>query len=72
MATSAVGVEEVWAAIVTSETVDAESVRSHCRSLMPAVFVPAHIVPLDGLPINAMGKVDRKRLKDQVLGAANS
>jgi acyl-coenzyme A synthetase/AMP-(fatty) acid ligase len=72
MATSAIGVEEVWAAIVTSETVNAESLRSHCRSLMPAVFVPSHIVPLERLPINATGKVDRKRLKDQVLGAANS
>jgi acyl-coenzyme A synthetase/AMP-(fatty) acid ligase len=72
MATSKIGVEEVWAAIVTSETVDAESLRAHCRPLMPAVFVPTHIVPLDGLPINVMGKVDRQRLKDTVLGAANS
>jgi acyl-coenzyme A synthetase/AMP-(fatty) acid ligase len=72
IATSKVGIEEVWAAIVTSEIVDAESLRSHCRLVMPEVFVPMHIVPLDGLPTNAMGKVDRKRLKDTVLGAANS
>jgi acyl-CoA synthetase (AMP-forming)/AMP-acid ligase II len=72
MVTSKVGVEEVWAAIVFSETVDAERLRAHCRLLMPAVFVPAHIVPLDRLPINAMGKVDRQRLKEAVLGVANS
>lgn len=72
MATSKIGVEEVWAAIVTSETVEAESLRVHCRSLMPAVFVPSHIVPLDRLPINTTGKVDRKRLQAQVLDAANS
>jgi acyl-CoA synthetase (AMP-forming)/AMP-acid ligase II len=42
------------------------------QMLMPAVFVPAHIVPLDRLPINAMGKVDRRHLKDTVLGVANS
>jgi acyl-coenzyme A synthetase/AMP-(fatty) acid ligase len=71
-ATSEVGVEEVWAAIVFSEAVDAESLRTHCRLLMPAVFVPTHIVPLDGLPVNATGKVDRRRLKDAVLRVANS
>jgi acyl-coenzyme A synthetase/AMP-(fatty) acid ligase len=72
MATSKAGVEEVWAAIVCSEKVDAESLRAHCRQLMPWVFVPTHIVPLARLPTNATGKVDRKRLKDDVLGAASS
>lgn len=72
IATSEAGAEEVWAAIVSSEAVDAESLRTHCRLLMPAVFVPTHIVPLDRLPVNAMGKIDRPRLKDQVLGVANS
>ncbi len=72
MATSKAGVEEVWAAIVCNEKVDAEGLRAHCRPLMPWVFVPTHIVPLARLPINATGKVDRKRLKDDVLGAANS
>jgi acyl-coenzyme A synthetase/AMP-(fatty) acid ligase len=72
MATSETGVEEVWAGIVFSEAVDAESLRTHCRLLMPAVFVPTHIVPLDRLPINAMGKVDRWHLKDTVLGVTNS
>jgi acyl-coenzyme A synthetase/AMP-(fatty) acid ligase len=72
MATSKAGVEEVWAAIVCNEKVDAESLRAHCRPQMPWVFVPTHIVPLARLPANAMGKVDRKRLKDTVLDAANS
>jgi acyl-coenzyme A synthetase/AMP-(fatty) acid ligase len=72
MATDEAGIEEVWAAIVCNETVDAESLRAHCRSLMPAVFVPAHIVPLDRLPTNAMGKVDRRHLKDAVLGVASA
>jgi acyl-CoA synthetase (AMP-forming)/AMP-acid ligase II len=72
MATSAAGVDEVWAAIVTDETVDAESLRAQCRLHMPAVFVPAHIVPFDRLPLNATGKLDRPRLKGTVLGAANS
>jgi len=72
MATSAQGVEEVWAGIVCSEKVDSESLRAHCRPRMPAVFVPAHIVTLDALPINATGKLDRPRLKEMVLRSARS
>ena len=50
MATSSIGVEEVWAAIVCSEKIDSERLRTHCRPRMPAVFVPAHIVTFDALP----------------------
>jgi acyl-CoA synthetase (AMP-forming)/AMP-acid ligase II len=46
--------------------------RAHCRPRMPAVFVPAHIVTLDALPINATGKVDRPRLREMVLSAVRS
>ncbi len=66
MATSKLGVEETWAAIVCSEEIDIDSLRAHCRSRMPAVFVPAHVVTLDALPINATGKVDRPRLKQRL------
>jgi acyl-coenzyme A synthetase/AMP-(fatty) acid ligase len=72
MATNRIGVEEVWAAIVCSETIDTESMRAHCRSGMPAVFVPAHIVTVDALPLSPTGKVDRQRLKNNVMGAARS
>jgi acyl-CoA synthetase (AMP-forming)/AMP-acid ligase II len=72
MATSALGVDEVWAAVVCSEKVDSERLRAHCQLRMPAVFVPAHIVTLDTLPINATGKIDRPRLKEKVLKAARS
>jgi len=72
MATGPLGVEEVWAGIVCSEKVDSERLRTHCRQHMPAIFVPAHIVTLDALPINATGKVDRARVKETVLRAARS
>ena len=72
MATGPLGVEEVWAGIVCSEKIDSERLRAHCRQHMPAIFVPAHIVTLDALPINATGKVDRPRLKEIVLRAARS
>ena len=72
MATSKLGVDEVWAAVVCSEKVDPEGLRAHCRPRMPTVFVPAHIVTLDALPINTMGKIDRPRLKAMYVGAGQS
>lgn len=70
MKTSALGVEEVWATIVCGEKIDDEALRAHCRTRMPAVFVPAHIVAVDALPINAAGKVDRPRVRDMFGGRA--
>jgi acyl-coenzyme A synthetase/AMP-(fatty) acid ligase len=66
VATSKVGVQEVWAAVVCPENFDGEKLRAHCRAEMPAYFVPAHIVNLDSLPVSAMGKVILPRLKEMV------
>ncbi|WP_210163286.1 non-ribosomal peptide synthetase [Niveispirillum irakense] len=35
---------------------------SHLRALLPPPMVPAHLLLLDGLPVSANGKVDRKAL----------
>jgi acyl-CoA synthetase (AMP-forming)/AMP-acid ligase II len=69
-ATNRLGVEEVWAAIVCAENVDSDSLRAHCRARMPPIFVPVHIVPVDALVVNEMGKIDRARLKENVMAAA--
>jgi acyl-CoA synthetase (AMP-forming)/AMP-acid ligase II len=69
-ATSRLGVEEVWAAIVATEEIDGEALRAHCRALMAPIFVPAHIVPVAAFALNDMGKVDRARLKQEVMAAA--
>jgi acyl-CoA synthetase (AMP-forming)/AMP-acid ligase II len=37
---------------------------------MPPIFVPVHIVPVDALVVNEMGKIDRARLKENVMAAA--
>jgi len=71
MATSKLGVEEVWAAIVCSERIDTERLRAHCQPRMPAVFVPVRIVTLDALPTNVTGKVDRPRLKKMLYDEAS-
>jgi acyl-CoA synthetase (AMP-forming)/AMP-acid ligase II len=70
MKTNASGVEEVWATIVCGEKIDDEALRAYCRTRMPAVFVPARIVTVDALPINAAGKVDRPRVRDMFMGQA--
>jgi acyl-CoA synthetase (AMP-forming)/AMP-acid ligase II len=70
MRTNALGVEEVWATIVRGEKIDDEALRAHCRTRVPAVFVPAHIVTVDALPINAAGKVDRPRVREMFAGRA--
>lgn len=71
MATSQRGVEEVWAGIVCDEKIDAERLRAHCQPLMPHVFIPAHVITLDSLPVNAMGKIDRPRLKSMLTSAGH-
>jgi acyl-CoA synthetase (AMP-forming)/AMP-acid ligase II len=69
-ATSPTGVEQVWAAIVATEPFDHDALRDYCRARMPPVLVPAHIVPVAVLALNEMGKVDRARLKQEVMAAA--
>jgi len=41
---------------------DAETLRAHLAAQLPAYMVPAVIVVLDALPLNANGKIDRKAL----------
>lgn len=72
IATSARGVAEVWAGIVCGEGIDIESLRAHCGARLPTVFIPAHIVRIDALPLNATGKVDRARLKEMLLSLSRS
>src|ERR1051326_6452373 len=56
------GLESVWAAIVSRSKLDEEALRSHCQAKLPAVFVPRHFVLVDALPRNAAGKIERNRL----------
>ncbi|WP_420126423.1 amino acid adenylation domain-containing protein [Longimicrobium sp.] len=41
---------------------EVEALRAHLRQSLPEYMVPQAIVPLDRLPLNANGKVDRKAL----------
>jgi acyl-coenzyme A synthetase/AMP-(fatty) acid ligase len=72
MVTNKHGIEEVWAAIVCKGKVDTEGLLSHCRHLMPAVFVPSNLIAIDALPTNATGKIDRRKLKASLTSAGAS
>jgi amino acid adenylation domain-containing protein len=46
---------------------DEQDLRERLKQTLPDYMVPAHIVRLDRMPLNANGKVDRKALPDPVL-----
>ena len=45
---------------------DAEAILAHCRPILPRYMVPASIVARESLPRNPNGKIDRKRLADEL------
>lgn len=52
---------------------DVANLRAHLKERLPAYAIPAHVVPLAALPIQATtGKVDRKRLPPPPCGETTS
>ena len=45
---------------------DAEGILAHCRPILPRYMVPASIVARESLPRNPNGKIDRKRMADEL------
>jgi acyl-CoA synthetase (AMP-forming)/AMP-acid ligase II len=68
LATNEKGVPEIWTAIVGNKNIDPDALRVHCRTKLPHVFAPVHVVPIEALPISAVGKLDRLRLREIVIG----
>ena len=48
-------------AYVQSSNIDEKQLRKHCESHLPPHMVPSLFIILDKLPLNANGKIDRKR-----------
>lgn len=65
--------ERVVAAVVVRESTDFDSdtVRSRLRQSLAPYQVPKQITVVDGLPRNAMGKVEKARLRDLLLAPAD-
>lgn len=47
-----------------SQTLDTAALLEHCRRELRGYMVPRHFETLEELPLNAVGKVDRRRLKE--------
>ncbi|MCU1617930.1 MAG: Nonribosomal peptide synthetase, partial [Frankiales bacterium] len=56
------GEKELVAYLMATDKLILATVRSALSALLPAYMVPAHFVQLDALPLNANGKIDKKRL----------
>ena len=56
------GVEELWAATASAGPLDEDRLRQHCRTKLGEAFVPRRFVPVERLPRNEMGKLDRQRI----------
>jgi long-chain acyl-CoA synthetase len=61
-----VGIEEIWAALASREGVNEAQLRVFCQGLLPPAFMPRRFVRFDEIPMNEMGKVDRRRLAERL------
>lgn len=48
--------------VVAGETLSSESIKNQLAAILPEYMVPAHIMVLKTLPVNAHGKIDRRAL----------
>ncbi|WP_262106950.1 long-chain-fatty-acid--CoA ligase [Arthrobacter sp. Marseille-P9274] len=64
----AAGGEDVTAAVVLrpQATIDEGALREYCRGRLAAYKVPRRIVPVDELPKSMLGKVLRKKVREQL------
>jgi acyl-CoA synthetase (AMP-forming)/AMP-acid ligase II len=63
-AMDAMGIEELRCAVVPRATLNEDALRAHCARKLPPELIPAGFVVLTELPLNAIGKVDRRRLAE--------
>jgi acyl-CoA synthetase (AMP-forming)/AMP-acid ligase II len=56
------GIEQIWAVVTANDDLDLNAVRAHCSRALPAPFVPIKVLRVPNVPLNDMGRVDRKSL----------
>ena len=61
---NALGINELWALIVSRGITDNRTLQAHCSMKLPELFVPVKFIATQSLPRNAMGKLDRVRLPE--------
>ena len=57
------GIEQIWAVVTASDDLDLNAVRAYCSKALAAPFVPVKILRVPNVPLNDMGRVDRKSLQ---------
>ncbi len=62
---NAAGIEELAVAVVAA-SFDAEALRRHCARELPPAFVPGRFIRIADIPRNDMGKIDRRRLAEEL------
>jgi long-chain acyl-CoA synthetase len=63
------GVDQVWAIVTSTDNLDLDAIRNHCRRALAAPFVPAKVLQVRQIPRNDMGRVERKLLPTLVKNA---
>ena len=67
------GSAEGLVGFVVASSVDSRAITAAMRDLLPVYMVPKRIIPVEALPLNANGKIDRKTLRQTYLqGAATA
>jgi hypothetical protein len=51
-------------AFVSGATVDSEELKKACKLWLSDYMVPSRIIPVDDMPLNANGKIDRNTLRN--------
>jgi fatty-acyl-CoA synthase len=60
------GVNEVWAVVVAGEQIDEPTLRAYCETRLSHQFAPVKYVFAKSLPHNENGKLDRRRVLEQI------
>ena len=53
--------------VVETDVINQTDILIKCKETMPNFMIPSKIVALDRFPLNANGKIDRKRIKEEIL-----
>ena len=64
--------DDLLVAYVQSSQMNEEQLRQYCQSHLPSHMIPAIFMVLEKLPLNANGKIDRKRLPPPDLSSITS
>ena len=57
----------IFIQVVEGESLDLAAVGEHCASVMPRYMVPRHIRLIDEMPLTPTGKIEKYKLRQQLL-----